>query len=72
MSKPCSFCQRESIEPPCEGSKAVGSYRDITTWETTRPKVFNGYLCDFHIDNVEWISLKVNGKYLYRGNRRIN
>ena len=60
--KPCTFCKKQGINPPAMGNRATGSYRVTGEWETSRPKVFNGFCCDFHADNVEWVSFNWRGK----------
>ena len=63
MSKECSFCKREGIEPPAIGTRATGSYRSLNheinkQGEYYQPvRVFNGYVCEMHADTVEWVKL---------------
>jgi len=64
LVKECSFCKREGIEPPAMGTKANGVYRSLThelnrKGEFYQPtKVFNGYICEMHANDVEWIKLR--------------
>lgn len=55
--KPCTFCTREGITPPASGSRANGSYRQFAVFDVGKPRVFNGYVCEMHADNVDWITL---------------
>lgn len=57
QEKPCTFCTREGVVPPATGSRASGSYRELGSFETSKPRVFNGYVCEMHADNVHWESL---------------
>lgn len=61
--KPCTFCRKEGIQPPAMGSKATGCYasdfHQIRNGEFYQPTiVFNGYVCEMHAKDVEWIRLK--------------
>ena len=53
--KPCTFCQREGKRPAALGHRATGTYIIVGTWGITQTVRFNGYVCEMHQDNINWV-----------------
>ena len=61
--KPCSFCKRAGIWPFPYGARATGAYRSDkieinAKGDFYQPVIpFNGYLCDMHANDIDWVKL---------------
>lgn len=56
--KLCSFCKNIFDEDIPLGDRATGSYYAANYELNDKPRVFNGYCCDMHADDVDWVSFR--------------